>query len=215
MASKAQQSCVGTASTKPRGGGFATVGSPPRMTGPGATPAGCIVPSRTVAFIGEVVTRAVSLRKPAWAAPGFPARLLIGGNTGFGGAGGSGAFNPAGGSDSGGRAAGGRTGVNGGGSKSAAGASASTERTGGRFGKMMRVDSFSTGRVGVGVLCGGRLMRTVSFLGSFGSAINQEALPSPRLSSNLSPKSVSIVNHQNIQASKSYPRVPRIFRLTN
>lgn len=178
MASKAQQSCVGTDSTKPRGGGLATAVGPVRRIGPGATPAGCMGPSFTVAFIGESVTRAVSLRKPVWAALRFPTGLLIGGNTGFSGtgasgAGGSGVFNPADEGGAGGRASGegGRTGAGEGGGKSAAGASASVGRGGGRFGKMMRADSVSTGNLGGGVLCGGKLMRTVSFFGSFRSAI--------------------------------------------
>jgi hypothetical protein len=148
-----------------------------RRIGPGAPPAGCTLPSFTVAFIGESVTRAVSLRKPVWVTSRFATGLLIGGNTGFGGAGatgagGTGALNPPDDGDAGGRASGegGRTGAGEGGRKSVVGVSASTVRAGGRLGKMMRADSFSTGRAG-DVLCGGKLMRTVSFFGSFRSAI--------------------------------------------
>ncbi len=92
--SKAQQSCVGTDSTKPCGTGLATgAGVAVRITGADGTLAGCI-PSFTVAFIGESAIRAVSLRGPADGTGRF-----AGGKTGLGGAGGGGGegFRPAGG----------------------------------------------------------------------------------------------------------------------
>ncbi len=98
MPSKAQQSCVGTDSTKPCGAGLATAaGGAVRMTGAVGTLTGC-TPSFCVAFIGESAIRAVSLRGPA----GATLRLasgLAGGKTGLGGAdaGGGGGFKPAGG----------------------------------------------------------------------------------------------------------------------
>ncbi len=94
--SKAQQSCVGTDSTKPCGSGLATAaGGAVRMIGAEGTLAGC-TPSFTVAFIGESAIRAVSLRGPAGATP-RPASGLAGGKTGFGGAGAAGGFKPEGG----------------------------------------------------------------------------------------------------------------------
>ncbi len=89
--SKAQQSCVGTDSTKPCGTGLATAaGGAVRIIGAEGTLAGW-TPSFTVAFIGESAIRAVSLRSPA----GGTGRLA-GGKTGFGGDGGDG-FRPEGG----------------------------------------------------------------------------------------------------------------------
>jgi len=64
MPSKAQQSCVGTVSTKLCGGRLATAGGAVRMTGADGTLAGCRLLSFTVAFIGESAMRAVSLRGP-------------------------------------------------------------------------------------------------------------------------------------------------------
>ena len=94
--SKAQQSCVGTDSTKPCGTGLATAaGGAVRIIGAEGTLAGC-TPSFTVAFIGESAIRAVSLRGPAGATP-RPASGLAGGKTGFGGAGAAGGFRPDGG----------------------------------------------------------------------------------------------------------------------
>jgi hypothetical protein len=69
--SKAQQSCIGTDSTKLCGDGLATAGGVVRITGAVGTLAGC-TPSLTVAFIGESAIRAVSLRGPGVMAPRLP-----------------------------------------------------------------------------------------------------------------------------------------------
>lgn len=252
MPSKAQQSCVGTDSTKPCGGGLATVGGTLRTTGADGTLAGW-TPNFTVAFIGESAIRAVSLRGPAGTklrpAGGGP----VGGKTGRGGAGG---FTPAGGGEGTGPFAGGggggsevalggempggfprggsgelagepaggslpfdsstgggpvglrplggggagglAPGVNGGavggrtGPAEGVGANGALDGGragelppaggtgfgasaggGGRFGRLIRVVSVSTGTVGRLVVRGGRVIRTVSFLGSFRSAMTR------------------------------------------
>jgi hypothetical protein len=110
-------------------------------------------------------------------------------------AGGSGMFNPAGGGvpglkpKAGGAPFGGRTardGAEAGGSpkgiaggKLAAGGSASESGPGGRLGRLIRDVSFSTGTVGRGGVRGGKVMRTVSFFGSFRSAITTGTKFSP------------------------------------
>jgi hypothetical protein len=229
-ASKAQQSCAGIDSTKPCGGGFATAVGPVRRIGPDVTPAGCTLPNFTVAFIGESAVRAVSLRRPVGGAPRFSVGLLMVGKTGFGGADGRGAFNPADSGGAGGRASGaaagsgagaselggigfraiaegGRTGAGDGGGKSALAASRSA---GGRFGNMMRAGSVYPGRVGGGVLCGGELMRTVSFFGSFRSAIIKP-LPSARLQRQRVSQSRSRLSIANPVRPASHIRASREF----
>jgi hypothetical protein len=260
MPSRAQQSCVGTASTKTGGGGLATAeGGAVRIRGADGTLAGC-TPSLTVAFIGESAMRAVSFRGPAGATL-RAASGLAGGAIGFGapggggvgglkpagggggtspfagGGGGSGLFAggggaggsvvfgpgagggpeglipagaggvgglkpgggpggraggapPAGGSGFGATDGGGRTAPDAGGGGLAPGGLAPVGGAGGRLGKLMRAVSFSTGTVGRFVVRGGRVIRTVSFFGSFRSAIttNFAARPGKDATVSLKPR---------------------------
>lgn len=143
--SKAQQSCVGTDSTKPSDGGLATAaGGAVRMTGPVGTLGGC-APSFCVAFIGESAMRAVSLRGPVGATP-RAASGLAGGKTGLGGGG----FTPAGGG-------GGGTTLGGGG-----GGSDEVAPGGGETG------AFARGGGGSGLLAGGGAGGSVVFVSSAG-----------------------------------------------
>lgn len=201
MPSRAQQSCVGTASTKTCGSGLATPGGGAvRRKGADGTLARC-TPSFTVAFIGESAIRAVSFRGPG-STPLRPASGLAGGEIGFGeaggGAGGSagdlppvegggvgglkpgggvggraGGAPPAGGSGFGATNGGGRTTPDAGGGGLSPGGLAPAGGVGGRVGKLMRAVSISTGTVGVR---GGRVIRTVSFFGSFRSAMTKISL---------------------------------------
>ncbi len=231
MPSKAQQSALGTDSTKPCAGGLATAGGVVRMTGAVATLAGC-TPNLTVALIGESAILAVSFRGPVGAMLRPPGGWLTRGRNGRGGAGGfrpeggvvaggpedggapeglrplggdgaSGGLAPGGGGGrtapagtigAGGALEGGRAGgvppAGGAGFRAPAGGGGRIEPadggrilggggfapTGGsggcgRLGKLIRVVSFSTGTVGRFVVRGGKVMRTVSFFGSFRSAI--------------------------------------------
>ncbi len=167
--SNAQQKVAGTNSTKAAGGGLATERGAARTTPPGGALDGWMLLSLTVAFIGEsgvTATRAVSLRGPvalarsgiSGAASGMPGLCGIGGATagGAGGSAGVGASNAGGGRT--GAAEGGRTGAG--------------PAPGGRLGKVIRAVSLSLS-AGFGGAGGGNVIRTVSFLGSFKSAMYQ------------------------------------------
>lgn len=172
--SKAQQKCVGTVSTKPCSGRFATAGGVVRMKGAdaGGLPAFCTLLNLTVDFIGESATRAVSLRRPAWAGSRLPTGVVagrkgglrpdrgdganescaVGGSSGVwaGGAAGGNGVEPAGGGElgalrpeAGGGPLGGRTSPE----ETGAGGRA-MGGAGGRLGRLIRGASFSTGAAG-------------------------------------------------------------------
>ncbi len=189
--SKAQQSCVGTDSTKRCDGDVATAGGADRTTRADGTLAGC-TPSFAVAFIGESAMRAVSLRGPAGGGGGTrffaggigkiplpgdggagpfgadgTAEVAPGGGTGAfaSGGGGKGLDTGAGGSGPCGLAIGGGGGLKpGAGGNLLGGRTAPAEAAGGAAG-----GGGEGGRAG-------RVMRTVSFFGSFRSAIRRISL---------------------------------------
>lgn len=174
--SNAQQKIAGTDSTNAAGGGLATVSGVVRMTPAGEELEDWTLLSLTVAFIGESVftaTRAVSLRGPTAlprsATSGFgggtPSPSGVAGVTGGvgrggGGVSGGGVGPPGKGGGPTGAAEGGRRG----------GRSGTGPPPGGRLGKLIRALSpsltagFDGGR-------GGNVIRTVSFFGSFKSAM--------------------------------------------
>ncbi len=92
---------------------------------------------------------------------------------------------------------GGRTAPDDGGRTFAPGGLAPAGGAGGRFGKLMRAVSFSTGTVGRFVVRGGRVMRTVSFFGSFRSAIAKFTLIAPGKTAMCLSNPVQGVNHQS------------------
>jgi hypothetical protein len=194
--SRIQQSVIGTDAIKPVGRGLATVRGAVRITPAGAALKGALPLNLTVAFIGLsglAPMRAGSLR----GATGTVTEAGGGGKEvgGFRAEsnGASGAFaSEFDGRGKGGRAmggAGGRLGdepaaggmgfgaTNGGGGRTRGGAgevelgAGGRVIPGGRAGKLVGVGSCSTGTAGRCVLRGGNVIRTVSFSGSFNSAI--------------------------------------------
>ncbi len=164
--SNAQQKVAGTDSTNAAGGGLATERGAARIPPPGGALDGWMLLSLTVAFIGEswvTATRAVSLRGPAAlarsaissAGGGVPSLCGVAGATNGGVGGGAGVEASGTGGRRAGAAEGGRIGI--------------APAPGGRLGKLIRGVSFSPSGVdGVGW---GNVMRTVSFFGSFKSAM--------------------------------------------
>jgi hypothetical protein len=127
------------------------------------------------------------------------------GGRAIGGAGGRTGITPAaGGTGFGATNDGGRTGAGAIDIELGAGGRAALEGPGGRAGKLIRAVSFSTGTVGRFVVRGGSVMRTVSFFGSFRSAIllscNSRDLNVTGTC--LSSQAVA-VNHQSSPATKS------------
>ena len=192
MPSRAQQIGIGMDSTNPAPGGLATGSGAVRITPSGAALGGTEPLNLTVAFMGVSgvgAMRAVSLRKVVDAS-----RFATGARPGFVGGGGNEALGSlSAGAGAGGRAIGGMGGrfagvpaaggngfgaTKGGGGRTPTGedgefapGAGGWEAPGGRAGKLIRVVSFSTGTVGRLVGRGGTVIRTVSFFGSFKSAI--------------------------------------------
>jgi hypothetical protein len=161
-------------------GGGATVKGAVRAAGGGAVTSGCVFFISTAGEVGRIAMRAVSFFGPgdvgklvgaeagdlgmgggatALAGGIGAGREKGGGGTGFAGAGGKGVC-----------ASGGRSGAPGGG-----GGGGGVSFDGGRAGKFIRTVSRSPVLVAGGWLAepGGKVMRTVSFLGSIGSAIRR------------------------------------------